>query len=84
VLPTSSGVEKSNFPDSGQGLLGQECSLSTSTRGESFNFLTQTNKAGTGIVWPPASAGTNRKHLGLRIEANGEIRNHFQARSATR
>jgi hypothetical protein len=47
-------------------------------RGESFGFLTQTNKAGTGIVWPPASGRTNRKHLRLRIEANGEIRNHFQ------
>ena len=43
--------------------------------GESFGFLTQTNKAGTGIVWPHASGRTNRKHLGLRIEANGEIRN---------
>jgi hypothetical protein len=59
-------------------LLGQERSLSTSTRGESFGFLTQTNEAGTGIVWPPASGRTNRKHLGLRIEVNGEIRNHFQ------
>ena len=55
-------------------MLGQECSLSTNTRGESFGFLTQTNKAGTGIVWPHASGRTNRKHLELRIEANGEIR----------